>query len=116
MRGKPEDAECRACPFYDTHGPLQVVRVAQEPCYWLVNRVCAMVQWLGYHDPVHNSMPSLNRREYLGLVVTFLFNFFTREYMQKEKAALQTQSANQMQKMGRILFKTIVLPHFKLLM
>lgn len=62
--------------------------------------LCQGTLWLCYHDPIHNLMPSLNRRDYLGLVVRFLFSFFTREYVQKRKAALQTQSANQMQKMG----------------
>lgn len=36
MSGKLEDAECSACPFYDTHRQLQVVGGAQEPFLWLV--------------------------------------------------------------------------------
>lgn len=40
MNGKLKGVECSACPFYDTQEPLQVVRVAQEPCYWHVNRIC----------------------------------------------------------------------------
>lgn len=41
--------------------------------------LCHGTQWLCDHDPVYSLMPPLSRREHLGLVVRFLFSFFTWE-------------------------------------